>query len=472
MNAVTLVAVWLWHTGQLKRLWGLPGGAIAAMLVITDIICRSTGATLLLVVGLGSLWICWRTKTKWVMWALLSVAPIYYALRITNTWSGHNAVELARVLFGDQRAGSLEFRFINEEFFIAKALQRPIFGWGGWGRNYVYDEDGRRVNVIDQLTIIAFSCFGYVGLVALASVFLLPTFLFLRRFAVKHWAQADLAPAVAIALVLNLYLLDCMVNGMLNAIYLIAAGGLFNVVGARRNPRLADHEDGTIGRAAIPRSHLPSAPANEEISADRGEANVEPGPWLSEPREGLAVRYQTLGRDLKAQGRFADAKVTWLHALDLWTELATACPDRPLLHRHWCDCANDVAWLLANAPDAAVRDPAHAIALAGKVAEASPNCAVYWNTLGVAHYRAGDFNATIAALGRAIDLTEGGTAFDHVFLAMAHAQLGDQEQARHWLDRARSWMQQYSPDHSELGCLCDEARSVLSAAPNSSITVH
>jgi tetratricopeptide (TPR) repeat protein len=106
------------------------------------------------------------------------------------------------------------------------------------------------------------------------------------------------------------------------------------------------------------------------------------------------------------------------------------------------------------------------------VAEASPNCAAYWNTLGVAHYRAGDFNATISALGWAIDLTQGGTAFDHVFLAMAHAQLGDQEQALHWLDRARLWMQQYNPDHSELGCLCDEARSVLSAVANSSIAAH
>jgi len=472
MNAVTLVAIWLWRTGQLKRLWVLPGSAITAMLLITTILCRSTGATLLLLLGLGSLWICWRTKTKWVMWALLSIAPIYYGLRITDTWSGSNAVEVARFLFGEERAGSLEFRFLNEDFFIAKTLQRPIFGWGGWGRNFIYDEGGRRLTTIDQLTIVAFSSNGYVGLVALTTAFLLPPVLFLRRFAVKQWTQADLAPAVAIALVLNLYLLDCMLNGMLNVIYIIAAGGLLNVVGLRANPRLADHDDGKIGRAANPRSPLPAAQATREISTYQGEANVEPGAWLREPREGIALRYQTLGRDSKAQGRFAEAKAIWLHALDLWTELGTASPDRPLLHQHWCDCANDLAWLLANAPDPAVRDPAQAITLAGKAAEANPNCATYWNTLGAAHYRAGDFTATVSALSRAIDLTEGGTAFDHVFLAMAHAQLGDQERAQHWLDQARLWMEQHSPDHSELACLRDEARSVLSAAPDSSITVH
>ncbi len=140
MNAVTLVAIWLWRTGQFKQLWGLPAGMLTAMLLITTILCRSTGATVLLLAGLVSLWICRRTKTKWVMWALLSVAPIYYGLRITDMWSGSNAVELARLLFGDDRAGSLEYRFQNEDLFIAKTLQRPIFGWGGWGRNFIYDE--------------------------------------------------------------------------------------------------------------------------------------------------------------------------------------------------------------------------------------------------------------------------------------------------------------------------------------------
>ncbi len=472
MNAVTLIAIWLWRTGQLKRLAGLPAGAITAMLVFTAVLCRSTGATLLLLLGLGSLWVCWRTKTKWAMWAMLAIAPTYYTLRISDAWSGNNAVELVRSLFGEDRAGSLWYRFMNEDFFIAKALQRPLFGWGGWGRIFVYDEAGGKLTVVDQLTIIAFSTYGYVGLVAFTMVLLLPPFLFLRRFAVKQWAQADLAPAVAIALVLNLYLLDCMLNGMLNVIYIIAAGGLLNVVGLRLNPRPASDDEGKLGRAADPRSCLPAAPATRALSAEQGEASVETDEWLCEAREGLASRYQALGRESKTQGQYAAAKAIWLHALDLWAELTTTCPERPQLHQHWCECANDLAWLLASAPDPAVRDPAQAVVLAGKAAEVNPNCATYWNTLGAAHYRSGDFTATIAALGRAIDLTEGGTAFDHVFLAMAHARLGDQEQAQHWLDQARLWMEQYSPDHSELACLRDEARSILSATPDPSTTVH
>lgn len=472
MTAVALVATWLWLTGQLKRLWSLPGGAITAMLLITAILCRSTGAIMLLLLGLSSLWICWRTKTKWVMWVLLCAAPIYYALRITDTWSGHSGVELARSLFGDERAWSLEFRLLNEDVFIAKAFQRPIFGWGGWGRIYVYDEGGTALTIPDQLITIAFSTYGFVGLLALTTVLLLPVALFLRRFAAKEWTHADLAPAVAIALVLNLYLFDCLFNGMFNAIYIIAAGGLLNVVGVRPNPWLAHYDDIRISRADDAQSCLPAAEATLETSIYQGKAHVEPSAAFHEPLENRALRYQALGRDLKTEGRPAEAKAIWLHALDLWTELTTTCPDRPLLHQHWCDCANDLAWLLANAPDPAVRDSARAIALASKATEANPNCATYWNTLGVAHYRAGDFKAAIATLGRAIDLTKGGTAFDHVFLAMAHAQLGDPEQAQHWFEHANLSMEQYSPDHSELPFLRDEARSVLSAVPDSSVTVH
>jgi len=322
------------------------------------------------------------------------------------------------------------------------------------------------------MTVIAFSSNGTVGLVALTTVLLLPVALFLRRFTVNQWDRADLAPTVIIALIVNLYVLDCMVNGMFNAIYIIAAAGLLNVAGTRSNARLVHDDNGESGRADNACSRLPVAKATPGISICQRKAHIAADVGFSKPQENLALQYQTLGRDLKTQGRPAEAKAVWLHALDLWTELTTTCPDRSLLNQHWCDCANDLAWLLANAPDTAVRDSASAIALAGKVAEANPNCATYWNTLGAAYYRAGDFNSAIAALGRAIDLSEGGTAFDHVFLAMAHAQLGDQEQAQQWLDHAEVWMERHSTDHCELACLRDEARSVLSAAPDSTVTVY
>src|SRR5262249_30332855 len=62
------------------------------------------------------------------------------------------------------------------------------------------------------------------------------------------------------------------------------------------------------------------------------------------------------------------------------------------------DAHNSLAWLLATYPDAKVRDPDRAVKLAKKAVQLVPLAGGSWNTLGVAHYRAGDWKAAVAAL--------------------------------------------------------------------------
>ena len=278
MHAVTLVAWWFWRTGQLKRLGAFGGGAIVAALLITSIACKTTGATLLIFTGMAALWICWRTKTKWVLWGLLFIAPIYYAVRISDAWSGRQAVELSRLLINEARAQSLEFRLDNEDLLIAKALHRPFFGWGGWGRNLIYDESHREVTIIDGMWIIALGLNGCVGLVLMATAMLLPAVLFLKRFPVEQWDDPGLAPAVVIAVIVDLYLLDGLFNGMLNVIYIIAAGGLVNIVPARTGresrPRLVHQLPGKAG-GSLP---VPGTLLEKSRAVRRGKNRLAPCP--------------------------------------------------------------------------------------------------------------------------------------------------------------------------------------------------
>jgi tetratricopeptide (TPR) repeat protein len=436
MNAVTLMAWWLWRAGQLKNLGGLGGVVIVPALVITAIACKTTAAILLISAGVAALWICWKTKTKWALFALLSIAPIYYTVRITDVWSGKNAVQLVRMFINEERAHSLEFRLDNEDLLITKALQRPYFGWDGWGRNLVYEENNKQLSIIDGMWVIALGPHGCVGLVLMATSLLLPGVLFLKRFSVTQLGHPSLVPAAAIAVVVDLYMLDGLFNGMLNPIYIIAAGGLLNIAPVRTGPQV----------------------------------QTTTGP--TDSQEGLVVRYRSLGRSLKNQGRLAEAKTAWLHALKLSAEQPTVRSAVLARRQQWCDCANDLAWFLVNVPDPVVQDPALAISLAIKAAELHPECSTYWNTLGAVHYRAGDFKAAVTALDRATVLSHGGTAFDHFFLAMAHTRLENQEQARHWFAQAMLWMEQHDAGHAELLRLCDEARSILLAIPETSDTAH
>jgi uncharacterized protein HemY len=103
---------------------------------------------------------------------------------------------------------------------------------------------------------------------------------------------------------------------------------------------------------------------------------------------------------------------------------------------------NNLTWRLATSPYPKVRNPRKAIELAEEVVELSPQKGIFWNTLGVARYRSGDWQGAVDALNRSMQLRQGGDGFDWLFLAMTHWQLGHQEQARKYYQQAVNWMEQ------------------------------
>jgi len=102
---------------------------------------------------------------------------------------------------------------------------------------------------------------------------------------------------------------------------------------------------------------------------------------------------------------------------------------------------NNVAWLLATCPDVTLRDGKHAVEVAEKAVQRAPKSGSYWNTLGVACYRAGDWDASISALNKAVELRRGGDASDQFFLAMCHWKLENDEEAKAAYERATAWME-------------------------------
>jgi serine/threonine protein kinase len=106
---------------------------------------------------------------------------------------------------------------------------------------------------------------------------------------------------------------------------------------------------------------------------------------------------------------------------------------------------NDLAWMLATAADPKARAPARALELAQKAVALAPEVGTFWNTLGVAHYRAGDWKAAVAAFDKSMELRAGGDAFDWYFLAMIQKKLGNADEARKWYDQAVDWMEKNRP---------------------------
>ena len=83
---------------------------------------------------------------------------------------------------------------------------------------------------------------------------------------------------------------------------------------------------------------------------------------------------------------------------------------------------------------------------AHKAVEWEPDQPAYWNTLGVAQYRAGDLSAADQSLQKSIGLSEGGTAVDWFFLACIRHHQGDSGESQRWYDQAVEWLRQ-NPVH-------------------------
>ncbi|MFL5240711.1 MAG: tetratricopeptide repeat protein [Gemmataceae bacterium] len=157
-----------------------------------------------------------------------------------------------------------------------------------------------------------------------------------------------------------------------------------------------------------------------------------------EQQETLVFRYQERARKLSSSGN-----IQAIRTLAQAAEILNDAPKNALF-------PNNLAWLLATCPELKARNPKRAVEFAKKATELASQEGNYWNTLGVAHYRVGDYKAAIAALEKSIELRKGGDSFDSFFLGMARWQLGEKDQARKCYEQAVQWMDKNQPKNEEL----------------------
>jgi tetratricopeptide (TPR) repeat protein len=97
---------------------------------------------------------------------------------------------------------------------------------------------------------------------------------------------------------------------------------------------------------------------------------------------------------------------------------------------------NDMAWTLAARPDLTTTDAETAVRFASHATKWQPAIGGFWNTLGLAHYRAGDRKAAREAFAKSMELNAGGDPTDWLFMAALDHRDGQEADARAWFDRA------------------------------------
>lgn len=109
--------------------------------------------------------------------ALLAVIALVYPLmRISEMVPTRELVDVAEIIVNHERAYSLKFRFDEEEKLLARANERLWFGWGRFGRNRVYDDQGKDTSITDGQWILTLGQFGIVGFFAQFGLLTFPLF--------------------------------------------------------------------------------------------------------------------------------------------------------------------------------------------------------------------------------------------------------------------------------------------------------
>jgi cell division protein FtsW (lipid II flippase) len=216
-----------------KRYWGLPSWCWTLYFAVIMILCRSAGA--ILVGALALVAIVWTPPRKqlWLAAALAAICLIYPCLRLTGFFPKDALVGISKSAISPDRAASLQVRFDNEELLMEHTRLRPWFGWGSYGRNRLYDEQGNNAVITDGHWIILLSAGGVMGLYGVFGAMLMSVFSALRLVR-RVQERSDQQLLSGLALVTACYVFDLLPNGMFNRAPLFFAGALMSLCAAVR----------------------------------------------------------------------------------------------------------------------------------------------------------------------------------------------------------------------------------------------
>lgn len=209
------------------RVYSLPKWFPSTYLAGFVILCKTLGAVIYaIILAPLALWARPSLSIK-IASALMLLACAYPALRSANLTPVESAMAAAQSV-NENRADSLMTRLKNENILLAKANEKPFFGWGEWGRNRIYDaQSSEDVSITDGGWIIYYGVFGWFGYVGLFGLLTVPV---LKLNASIRLVSKDEAIAVGgLALMLAANIFDMIPNANLTLVTFMMAGSISRI---------------------------------------------------------------------------------------------------------------------------------------------------------------------------------------------------------------------------------------------------
>lgn len=198
---------------------------IAAYLFGVLVLCKSLASFMYAVLLVPLVLFLPRRLQLWIALSLALLTVSYPVLKGAHLVPERQILALAEQVSAD-RAGSLRYRLENENVLLDRAMEKPLFGWGSWGRNQILDPvTGVSQTVSDGYWVIALGMFGWVGWLAQLGLLLWPIVLLWRKL--KGSVLASASPYVTgMSLLLALNVFDLLPNATLTPLTWLWAGAL------------------------------------------------------------------------------------------------------------------------------------------------------------------------------------------------------------------------------------------------------
>ncbi|GAB4462002.1 MAG: hypothetical protein OHK0037_12150 [Elainellaceae cyanobacterium] len=226
--SAAVIGVWLWQSGTVNRLFGIPFKWMAIAIVVQSFLTRSLAATVFFCVGLFIFCISKYLRNFLPLLGIAFCILIYLHNGISGSLAKDGITAAVGGVASESKTESLQFRLNSEDVLVDKANQKMWFGWGGDGRNRVIDQTGYEY-ITDSLWIIVYGTRGLTGLVSITLVFLLPSLLLIFYFPTAAWHHRKLAPVAALSVILALNMADALLNAFPHPLLTISAGGILGL---------------------------------------------------------------------------------------------------------------------------------------------------------------------------------------------------------------------------------------------------
>jgi hypothetical protein len=199
---------------------------VIAFILVTLILMKSLAA---LIYGLFLIFAINYISTKKIhlISVILTIIFVTYPLTSSLNLFPHQKLVEVAYSFNPERGQSLEYRFGNEETLLSHALEKQFFGWGGWGRNRVYDPNtGEDITVADGKWVLTIGIRGWIGFLAEYLLMILPIWVAYSTHRTLRNDSKDSRLLAAHSLITAIVLIDQMPNASITPFYLLLCGAL------------------------------------------------------------------------------------------------------------------------------------------------------------------------------------------------------------------------------------------------------